>query len=148
MLTAGVLVDGEWVEIYSAEFSTDDYFFAFTAWSHDYAFTDQLVEVEFDNFMMRYGEWVDPSTPPAISVTAPGQNVKQSAPRVTRQYAGKNHSFRSAGVIVMPHGRSFLRLPTIQPKSVAPSVGPYGRIMIALPSQKPGAKSQGFSIRK
>jgi len=148
MLTAGVLVDGEWVELYSAEFSTDDYYIAFTAWSHDYTFSHQPVEVEFDNFVMRYGQLVDPSAPPVASANAPAQNFQQSAPRAVRSYAGKAATFRQAGVIVMPHGRSFLRLPRIVPKSVAPSVGPYARIMIALPAQKPGCRPQNFSFRR
>lgn len=145
MLTAGVLVDGEWVEIYSAEFSTDDYFIAFTAWSHDHLFSHQPVEVEFDNFMMRYGELVDPSAPP---VNMPIQKTQQSAPRVVRLYAGKNPSFHSAGVIVMPHGRSFMRLQQISSKNTASNVGPYARIMIALPSQKSTVKPPSFSMRK
>ncbi|MHB0997861.1 MAG: hypothetical protein ACYC27_01330 [Armatimonadota bacterium] len=146
MLTSGVLVDGEWVEIYSAEFSTDDYYFAFTAWSHNYAFSHEQVEVEFDNFMMRYGEWVDPSAPPAVSSNVPTQ---KAAPLVvTRQYGGKKPTFRNAGVIVMPHGRSFIRMPRISPQNVAPSVGPYKRVMISIPAQKPGVKRSSPATRK
>ncbi|WP_319586312.1 hypothetical protein [uncultured Desulfobulbus sp.] len=144
MLTAGVLVDSEWVEIYSAEFSTDDYYFAFTAWSHNYAFSHEPVEVEFDNFLMRYGELVDPSTPPLNA------SIQKSSftPKVVRAYAGKKPSFRSANVIVMPHGRSFIRLQKISPANVAPNVGPYARVMINLPSVKSGIKSSSFSMRK
>lgn len=148
MLISGVLVDGEWVEIYSSEFSTDDYYFAFTAWSHNYAFSHEPVEVEFDNFMMRYGEWVDPSAPHAVSSSISSQNTDQPVIRVTRQYGGKSSTFRNAGVIVMPHGRSFMRMPKISSNNIAPSVGPYKRVMITIPTQKPGIKRQSSLKRK
>ncbi|MHB1455831.1 MAG: hypothetical protein ACYC0V_02840 [Armatimonadota bacterium] len=83
-----------------------------------------------------------------FAYTCPNKFTERISIDKVMQYAGKNRTFRNAGVILMPHGRSFLRLPTIQPKNVSPSVGPYGRIMIALPSQKPGIKPKGFSIRK
>ena len=42
-------VNSQWVTIHSGPTSTADTGFGFSAWSHDYAFTDQEVRVAFDN---------------------------------------------------------------------------------------------------
>lgn len=130
-VTAGVLVDGQWVEIHTGEFSTANYHFAFTAWGHNGSFAQKPVRVGFDNLVIRYGELVNPSDPPADAVSRRLQVMPPKPGAV---------GFASYPSIVMPHGLPFYRMPEPPAGSVPSKCGPYSRLKISLPSQGSGVK--------
>lgn len=45
-------VNSQWVEIHTGPVTPDDVGIGISAWSHDYAFTDQAVHMAFDNFIV------------------------------------------------------------------------------------------------
>lgn len=73
-LTALFLDDGKWATIFTDPATEADLYFGVYVWSHDYAFTDQLIEVAFDNLIINQGELVCPDgvvTPTATSSPTP-----------------------------------------------------------------------------
>lgn len=55
-----------WVSIHSTLMSTADALFSLQAWSHNYAFTHQAVQVVFDNFIVNQGQLICPVTPVVV----------------------------------------------------------------------------------
>jgi hypothetical protein len=140
-LTAGVYIEGEWVELYASDFSEADYHFAITAWSHDGVFADVPVKIRFDNLIVHYGQLVAPGAPPA---TTPQIVQSQRVPVPTPPIPAAFQSFR---MISMPYGRPFYRAPELPAGSVPSKCGPYSRLRIALPGGRPEAEPQpeGFT---
>jgi len=136
-LTGGVLVQGQWVELHTGQFSDADYHFAFTAWSHDYAFADKPVRIAFDNFVMFYGQPVGLQD---LAASRAGAALPAAKPRsALAPAAPKPAAFRSCEVIKMPSGRSFLRMPRLPAKTLPAKCGPYSRLRFALPSGQAAA---------
>ncbi len=65
-------VSHDWILSQSLEgdvMSARDVTFMIRAWSHDYAFGDELVKIGFDNFVINKGDVIDPRITPPSSVT-------------------------------------------------------------------------------
>jgi len=60
--------EGNWVLIYSADATTNDTTFGLESWSHDYAFTDQVVNAAFDNALVADGDLVCPPIDVSIDI--------------------------------------------------------------------------------
>lgn len=138
-LISGVLVDGQWIELCSDEFSAKNYYVAFTAWSHNYAFADKQVKVAFDNFAMLYGEWVDPGAPMADASQVPLISVEpaiSAAPNVVSQVT----ALRDSELVKLPRGRPYFRMERLSSRSVPAKCGPYSRLKMSLPPGTAGVK--------
>ena len=57
-LTGYYFSSGNWVAVSSTQVTTADVPFILSAWSHDFAFRDQAVQVAFDNFTVNQGQLV------------------------------------------------------------------------------------------
>jgi outer membrane protein assembly factor BamB len=65
-------ISHDWVlsqSIQGEVISSRDVTFMIRAWSHDYAFSDELVKVGFDNFVINKGDVIDPRITPPSGIT-------------------------------------------------------------------------------
>jgi len=133
-MTSGVMVDGRWVEMHTGDFSTDDYHFAITAWSHDRCFSKQVVRVGFDNFIVRYGELVEPGSPETPRTSAERGEQSYGSPPPAPQ------SFGPCEVIMVPSGQPFYKMPQVSAEGAPARIGPYRNLRIELPNKDSGLK--------
>jgi len=57
-VTGYYLSAGSWIPIHSSPAATGDVVFRIVSWSHDYAFTNQNVQIAFDDFVVNQGELI------------------------------------------------------------------------------------------
>jgi len=71
--------NGAWVPVHTAPSSTDDTAFSISAWSHDYAFTDQEERVALDNLIINKGELLCGNEAP-VANAGPDQTIDCAGP--------------------------------------------------------------------